>query len=130
MKRRAKIARKLGIDRLVKWLGLYGTLDTEKALRAKQDEINRLREALAKATERVTVHIDPVARLRAYEQSNWYDPDKHTDPFASAHQQLQARRALMRHNTGSIARKIQLINDEEATQYHIPAFLQDQTTRP
>lgn len=77
--------------------------------------------------ERSLVWIDPTVRARGYEQSAWNsEPDKNTDPFAAAHEQLQQRRAIMRHATGSIARKIQLVHDEEATQYLIPIWLNDQ----
>lgn len=62
------------------------------------------------------VYIDPIMRAQAQAQIGAYEPpEKQTDPFATAHQRLQHRRALMRHNTTSLAHKIQLTANEPET---------------
>ena len=87
MRLRTRIARKLHIDKFVKWLGLYGTLDTEKMIRVLKTENIHLKQALAEAQEympwnkeRVTLEIDKAGQKQAQSQIGTYEPpERNTD---------------------------------------------------
>ncbi len=58
------------INKIARKLKLYGTLDSEKALRAKNSEISHLKQELAQAHK----------RQWGYEKSAWNsEPEHHTD---------------------------------------------------
>ena len=87
MKLRTKIARALRLNKLFKWLGLGGTLDTDKALRALKRENIDLKQQVQSLQEQVHVWIDPAMRLRqrGYAQSAWNsEPERNTNPVRQA----------------------------------------------
>ncbi len=70
----------LVMNALARRLKLYGTPDTDKALRALKVENLRLTKELKQQQGFTTVYIDPLMRQRGYEQSAWAEPERHTAP--------------------------------------------------
>ncbi len=75
------------INALARRLKLYGTLDTDKAIRVVKrqnltlkEENLALKEELTHRQGFTTVYIDPLMRQRGYEQSAWAEPERHTAP--------------------------------------------------
>src|SRR5947208_2312306 len=64
------------INKIARKLKSFGTLDSERALRAKNMRILELEQALAQKPP----WIDPTIRQRGYEQSAWNsEPERNTD---------------------------------------------------
>ncbi len=70
----------LCINALARRLKLYGTPDTDKALRALKVENIRLTKELKQQQGETSVYIDPLMRQRGYAQSAWAEPEHHTAP--------------------------------------------------
>src|SRR6266571_1690846 len=74
------------INALARRLKLYGTLDTDKAIRVVKRQNLMLKEENLRLTKELvhrpgftTVYIDPLMRQRGYAQSAWAEPERHTD---------------------------------------------------
>ncbi len=79
-------------------------------------ETKERNRAKREAQNKPDVWIDKAMQAQAQAQITAYEPpEKHTDPFATIHQRLQHQRTLMRHNTRSLARKIQLVGNDPET---------------
>ncbi len=87
----------LCINALARWLKLYGTPDTDKALRALKVENIRLTKELTQQQGFTTVYIDPLMRQRGYEQSAWNSElSPRTDPQLQARLEAQKRKNDMK----------------------------------
>ncbi len=75
------------INKIARKLKLYGTLDSERALRKKNSEISHLKQELAQAHK----------RQWGYEQSAWNsEPSPRTDPQLLAQLEAQKRKDDMK----------------------------------
>ena len=75
------------INALARRLKLYGTPDTDKAIRvlkvenlALKKERTEMQQELKQRPGFTTVYIDALMRQRGYEQSAWAEPERHTTP--------------------------------------------------
>ena len=85
------------INALARRLKLYGTPDTDKALRALKVENIRLTKELKQQQGETSVYIDPLMRQRGYAQSAWNsEPSPRTDPALQARLEAQKRKNDMK----------------------------------
>ena len=132
----------LVMNALARRLKLYGTPDTDKALRALKVENLRLTKELKQQQGFTTVYIDPLMRQRGYAQSAWAEPERHTDKptvipnpqgryFQARHQEFLETREqpIMKPSRTFTTRRLERYDGPPApgeTLHSTPAFLQDQ----
>ena len=139
----------LAINALARRLKLYGTPDTDKAIRVLKVENLRLKKENTEIQQELkhrqgftTVYIDPVMRQRGYAQSAWAEPERHTDkPTVIPNPQgryFQARRQefletreqpIVKPSRIFTTRKLERYDGPPPpgeTLHRTPAFLQDQ----
>jgi|SRR6266571_694631 len=137
------------INALARRLKLYGTLDTDKAIRVVKRQNLMLKEENLRLTKELvhrpgftTVYIDPLMRQRGYAQSAWAEPERHTDKptvipnpqgryFQARHQEFLETREqpIMKPSRTFTTCRLERYDGPPSpgeTLHRTPAFLQDQ----